>query len=179
MIPEFLNKANKEFIVIDGELFQVKVEFVPFCLVDDESRLEMQLLLSRDTIANASLNILNIIGEKRLEKFISCRFGGFDNKPDVDQEKNTTPEYLECPSRGSCPVEGKLCKHIKVMNGYLTPREITIIKLISRDLADKEIADRLGISVNTMAKHRVNIEHKINANSKVGIATFAVQKNIT
>jgi DNA-binding CsgD family transcriptional regulator len=47
------------------------------------------------------------------------------------------------------PVEGKLCKRIKVENGSLTSREIEIIKLIGQDKMDKEIADILDISLNT------------------------------
>lgn len=179
-LPESLKSFNKEFISIDGDPFQIRIELVPLSEIDNETRLQLQLKLSRDTMAQASLDVLNIKDTaKRLEKFVSCRFGGFDDQPDIDVNDNTTPEYFDCSQRGSCPVEGKLCKHIKASEGFLTPREIEFIKLISQDLADKEIADKLGISYHTATTHRTNIQHKIGANSKVGIATFAIQKNIT
>lgn len=106
-----------------------------------------------------------------------CRYGGFDDKADISKHTHTT-EYYDCGERGRCPVEGKLCKHVQAENGCLTPREIDVIKLIAQDLADKQIADMLNISVNTANQHRVNIKQKIGCNTKVGICRFAVEKRI-
>jgi DNA-binding NarL/FixJ family response regulator len=63
--------------------------------------------------------------------------------------------------------EGIICRR------ELTSRELEIVKLIADDLADKQIADRLGISVFTVANHRAHIESKLNIASKIGIARFA------
>jgi DNA-binding CsgD family transcriptional regulator len=179
MLPDFLNRLNKEFVNVDGEPFQIKIELVPFSEADDETRLQLQLNLTRDLVAQGALHHLGITDpEERLRKFVFCRYGGFDDQADIEGDK-FHPEYFDCGKRGNCPVEGRLCHHIKAANGFLTPREIEIIKLISQDLADKEIADKLGISFHTASTHIVNIRKKLNAFTKVGIATFAVQKNIT
>ncbi len=180
MIPGFLKNINKEFIGIDGELYYVKVELVHFSEFPAEALYVLQKELNNDPLAEASLDILKIEDEKtRLHKFGLCRFGGFDNKADFNESENKhNPEYYDCGERGNCSVEGKLCRFVQTENGYLTPREIEFIKLIAQDLADKQIADRLGISITTANTHRRNIQHKIGCNSKVGICRFAIEKNI-
>lgn len=179
MIPGFLKKINKEYIGIDGELYYVEVNLIPFSEFPPEAVLILQKELDNDPLAQASLDILSIPAKLRLQKFGLCRFGGFDNKADYNENENRmNPEYYDCGQRGKCPVEGKLCRFVQTENGYLTPREIQFIKLIAQDLADKQIADRLGISITTANTHRRNIQHKIACNSKVGICRFAVEKRI-
>ncbi len=177
-LPEYLNSLNKEFIGIDGELHLINVEIVHYNDFPLEVLIELKSQLEADTLAQISLDQLGINAERaRLMKYGLCRYGGFDNKADISGNVHTT-EYYDCGERGRCPVEGKLCKHVQAKNGCLTPREIDVIKLIAQDLADKQIADRLGISVNTANQHRVNINKKIGCNSKVGICRFAVEKRI-
>jgi DNA-binding CsgD family transcriptional regulator len=178
-LPENLSQLNKEFIGIDGELYRVKIELIHFNEFQARTLFELQSKLDEDTIAQVSLDQLGITEDKaRLNKFGICRYGGFDDKADIKNDLSTTHEYYDCGQRGSCMVEGKLCKHVQANNGYLTPREIDVIKLIANDMADKQIADKLDISINTANQHRVNIQHKIGCNSKVGICRFAIEKRI-
>lgn len=114
----------------------------------------------------------------RIEQFIICRFGAFDFMPDHDTSGIGESEYWECGQRGKCAHEGKLCCTVKADFGIISKREISIIKLIALGLSDKEIANALGISVNTMVAHMRNIKTKTGAKSKVDIAVFAIQKNI-
>ena len=178
-IPNYLESINKEFIGIDGELYRIKVELIHFNEFSKTTRLELESQLETDTIAQISLDQLGIMEEnERLKKFGLCNYGGFDDKADITKEDNTT-EYYDCGERGGrCPVEGKLCKHVQAKNGCLTPREIDVIKLIASDLPDKQIADRLNISISTANQHRVNIQHKIGSDSKVGTCRFAIEKRI-
>lgn len=111
-------------------------------------------------------------------QYVRCNYGGFDMHPDVKDNKLQQSEYWDCGYRGICKHEGKLCQSIKVANGYLTPREIGVIKLISSGLLDKEIADKLKISINTVTSHKENIQEKTGLQTKVEIAVFAITKNI-
>ncbi len=177
-LPEYLDNINHEFIGIHDNLYRIKVELIHFVDFDPSTKLELRSLLDKDLIAQVSLDQLGITDEdERLHKFGLCNYGGFDNKADVTKNSTQT-EYFECGHRGDCPVEGKLCKHIKTKEGFITPREIEVIKLIAEDLADKQIADRLGISVFTVNTHRRNIQHKIGCASKVGICRFAIERRI-
>ena len=51
-------------------------------------------------------------------------------------------------------------KEIKKLN-WLTPSELTILKLVAQQKSNAEIADALHISVRTVEKHRSNIIAKI------------------
>lgn len=56
----------------------------------------------------------------------------------------------------------------------LTARERDIVKAIARGLSNKEIADKLFISVHTVATHRRNICAKLNIHSASGMTLFAI-----
>lgn len=179
-LPAHLESINCEFIGIDDQLFMIKVNLVHFSDFPPATLYLLQSLLDKDIVAQAALDTLEISDdEDRLQKFALCQFGGFDNLPDVEgNNEAVNHEFYACGLRGQCPVEGKLCHHIQADHGFITPAEIKVIRLIAEDLADKEIADKLGITYNTAATHRRNITKKIGCNSKVGICKFAIQKRI-
>lgn len=56
----------------------------------------------------------------------------------------------------------------------LGKREKEIIKCIARGLSNKEIADRLCISVHTVTTHRRNICSKLEIHSPAGLTVFAI-----
>lgn len=56
----------------------------------------------------------------------------------------------------------------------LTARERDIVTAIARGLSNKEIADKLFISVHTVATHRRNICAKLNIHSASGMTLFAI-----
>lgn len=56
----------------------------------------------------------------------------------------------------------------------LTPRERDIVICIARGMSNKEIADKLFLSVHTVATHRRNICAKLNIHSASGMTIFAI-----
>ena len=56
----------------------------------------------------------------------------------------------------------------------LTPRERDIVICIARGMSNKEIADKLFLSVHTVATHRRNICSKLNIHSASGMTIFAI-----
>ena len=56
----------------------------------------------------------------------------------------------------------------------LSDREQAVAVCVAKGLANKEIADELGISFNTVTTHRRNIARKLNIHSPAGIAIFCV-----
>jgi DNA-binding CsgD family transcriptional regulator len=114
----------------------------------------------------------------QLKQWAVCNFGNFDNKADLTDDGIIIHEHVNCPQRGTCKFEGIICLPLLVENGTLTPREIQVIKLIAKDLLDKQIADMLGMALNTMSVHRTKIEKKIGCHSKAGITAYAYQNNL-
>lgn len=58
----------------------------------------------------------------------------------------------------------------------LTKREIEVLKLIAEGEMNKEIADRLCISVRTVENHRANITRKLNTRSAADLIKYAIRK---
>ena len=60
----------------------------------------------------------------------------------------------------------------------LSEREIDVLKLLVSGNANKEIADKLNISTNTVISHRKNISQKTGIKSVPGLTIYAVVNNI-
>jgi DNA-binding NarL/FixJ family response regulator len=64
-------------------------------------------------------------------------------------------------------------------NSYeLTKRETDVLVLIAKGLMNKEIAERLNISIHTVISHRKNITRKTNIKSVAGLAMYALMNNL-
>lgn len=57
----------------------------------------------------------------------------------------------------------------------LTQREFEIVKLLCRELTNKQIAYHLGLSQNTIRNHKVRIMHKAGAKSTPGLVRMAYE----
>lgn len=80
------------------------------------------------------------------------------------------------------PIEensGNEFRNIKTIGEIpLTNRELEIIKLITAELSNREIADKLFISVRTVETHRKNIMQKLHTKSVISLVHYAVQNEI-
>lgn len=59
-------------------------------------------------------------------------------------------------------------------SGVLSEREKEIVSGVVKGLTNKEIADHLFISVNTVTTHRRNIARKLNIHSPAGLTIYAI-----
>ena len=60
----------------------------------------------------------------------------------------------------------------------LTIREIEIIRLIEKELSNREISDKLFISERTVETHRKNIFRKTQTNSLIGLIKYAYEHKL-
>jgi DNA-binding NarL/FixJ family response regulator len=160
-------KTGIEFFATGDDVFMIDQEgqLKPF----DRFPLEVLDRLREEIEADAKLEqALDELtsGTDQIRQFIRCRFGAFNNQGDL-VDGVLTAEYIDCGHRSDCMYEGIICRR------ELTSRELEILKLIADDLADKQIADKLGISVFTVSNHRASILHKLGIASKIGLARFA------
>ena len=56
----------------------------------------------------------------------------------------------------------------------LSQREIEVLCLIAQGHLNKEIADKLNISINTVLSHRKNITSKLGIKSVSGLSVYAM-----
>jgi two-component system, NarL family, nitrate/nitrite response regulator NarL len=62
--------------------------------------------------------------------------------------------------------------------GLLTDRELEVLKLITREYSNKQIADKLFISERTVETHRKNIFRKTKTSSLVGLIKYVFENNL-
>lgn len=86
----------------------------------------------------------------------------------IERELHTKPECDRQPKRPSPPQKDE----------QVSERERDIIKCVAQGLSNKEIADRLCISINTVTTHRRNIAQKLEIHSSAGLAIYAVINDI-
>ncbi|NLG69234.1 MAG: response regulator transcription factor [Firmicutes bacterium] len=60
----------------------------------------------------------------------------------------------------------------------LTEREREIVRLIAEGYKNREIAQRLNISLKTVETHRANIMQKLNINDRVQLVRFAIRTRL-
>lgn len=180
MIPSYLKKFHHEIIVMDGKPKLVEINLVDYSIQKWPKNVLMSIHseLIKDHKALKALNDMKIPEKDQIEKFTACRFGGFDDEADISANGKLTADYLDCPKRGNCIGEGIVCKNIKCENGILSRRELEYCRLVACDLPDKQIADKMNISIHTVNTYRKNAEKKIGVDSKTGIAAFIVKKNL-
>ena len=53
-----------------------------------------------------------------------------------------------------------------------------VLVLVAKGMANKEIADRLNISIHTVMSHRKNIAHKTGIKSVAGLTVYALLNNL-
>lgn len=91
-----------------------------------------------------------------------------------------TEERLQAESARQQILE--VAEHISSLSAIseeeLTSREIQVIRLYSKGLVSKEIADQLNISVRTVETHKNHIYKKLGISTTVELLRFAQQKGI-
>ncbi len=80
----------------------------------------------------------------------------------------------EVQERGGEPAEAE----VRDMTDSISEREREVIRLVAMGLSNKEIADRMFISVNTVMTHRRNIARKTGIHAAAGITIYAIVNGI-
>jgi DNA-binding NarL/FixJ family response regulator len=60
----------------------------------------------------------------------------------------------------------------------LTPRELEVLKLVARGMSNKDVADQLFISENTVKNHVRNILEKLHLHSRMEAVMYAVRQHL-
>jgi DNA-binding CsgD family transcriptional regulator len=60
----------------------------------------------------------------------------------------------------------------------LTNRETEVLRLVTQGLMNKEIADKLGISLHTVISHRKNLTEKLGIKTVSGLTVYAMMHKL-
>ena len=143
-----LKELSSDFIIVSEALFQKS----------------LQLFENNASLYNKTI-LLKLNKEERLEQNTFSSILINDTKDQII----TQLEILIRPF---------LIQKKAVHNSVLSEREITVLKLISTGLTNKQIADQLFLSLHTITTHRKNIGNKLGIKSVSGLTVYAIVNNI-
>lgn len=66
----------------------------------------------------------------------------------------------------------------EALSTKLSPRETTIVRMVSMGLTNRQIAEKLFLSAHTVMTHRKNISNKLGIKSVSGLTIYAIVNNI-
>ena len=94
---------------------------------------------------------------------------------DINQdEKHLVKSIIQLYQRGHHRANPSGSDQPKEQENTLSVREIEVLTLVVKGLINKEIADRLNISLTTVITHRKNITEKLGIKSVSGLTIYAV-----
>ena len=101
--------------------------------------------------------------EALIRSIRSCLTGGISLQEDVAAK--VIPKLLEEKKELS-------------VDESITPRELSIIRLIGVGRSNREIADELGLSVGTVKNHVSQIMDKLDLRDRTQLAIYAIRHNV-
>lgn len=112
-----------------------------------------------------------------IEHYAFCIFGAADSKPDFSED-GVLQQADNFICSDNCVCLNWSSKKITIDGEVLTPRQLQIVKLLATDLCDKQIADKLGISLSTLDSHKKTLFDKCNVASKTGLVIKLIEQKI-
>lgn len=93
----------------------------------------------------------------------SCLAGGLSLQDHVAAK--VIPRLLQVPTELS-------------VDDSITPRELTILRLIGEGRSNREIADEIGLSIGTVKNHVSQIMDKLELRDRTQLAIYAIKHNV-
>lgn len=125
-----------------------------------------------------------------LDKALAAGASGFVLKRAADVELIAALRAIE---RGECYVDPALQSYLvkkAALSGQrespekdgtrqdLTPREIEILRLVAMGHSNKEIAEKLAISVKTVENHKTKIKERLRVQTRADLVRYAMAKGL-
>lgn len=136
-------------------------------------------IYSRPLILTELIKLRYIGSDEILERYCSCRFGVFDGEADFENGRFNHTEYTPVAMRDIAPENDIIWGPLLVGDQkQLTKREIEVLTLTGQCFLNKEIADRLRISAETVKIHIRQIQLKSGLMNKKDLVRLAHFKNL-
>jgi len=188
-----------EEVTSTSELSNSISEFKPAVLIIDPVSFETShndiIKLKADHKEVFILAITHLIPKAEISAYLDAGVTGFLLK---DCDKQEICEAIESTRNGVRFLCGKIVdvlvgpstaaqelrvnpspsKKFSCEGFVVSEREVEIIKLIALGLSNKQIADKLCLSLHTVNTHRKNILQKLRVNNTAGVVMFAVKNNL-
>jgi DNA-binding CsgD family transcriptional regulator len=97
---------------------------------------------------------------------------------DLPENLPTMPPLQRRVPDGESDVDGPEPETVTAMLDVLTSRECEILELIARGHTQREMAERLHVSVKTVETHRANVAEKLRCRSRAELVSYAITAGI-
>lgn len=165
----FSDRATKKvFAVSNGNT-------ISFDEINPKMRAQIFERLLNDDKAIESLKHLS--QKEATEHYAFCIYGAADPVADFCS-KGVLQEADNFICSDNCVCLNWKSKKMKIDGEVLTPRQLQIARLLATDLADKQIADQLNITLSTLDSHKKKLFEKCRVESKTGLAIKLIQHKI-
>jgi len=118
---------------------------------------------------NEKLNSVIIsIYQAEDDLFIHCQVEEYIFSPAVRQLEKRNK------LKGGKPTNTEQTENISGSDEQLSDREKEVVICVAKGMSNKDIADRLYLSINTVTTHRRNIARKLHIHSSAGLTIYAI-----
>lgn len=152
-LASYLLKQSVDFMIISQSLFDTSADL----FIHDPALLEKTVLLKEGVTEKKNA------GDSSTQVHTSIY---------LNEEKEIIVEKIHA-LLGKGKTESK-----DIVPQELSPRETTIVRLVSMGLTNRQIADNLFLSTHTVMTHRKNISSKLGIKSVSGLTVYAIVNNI-
>ncbi len=147
---DYLNEYRSDgFLIIHDEVFTESKQQKMSDLKDLCPNLKVMLVVDQKSDTNDSVNEVCLENQKQVVE----HFQNFFFEPEPASKTNDS-------------------------DGLLSDREIEVLRSVATGYSNKEIADKLFISINTVITHRKNITDKLGIKTIAGLTVYAIMNNI-
>lgn len=117
--------------------------------------------------------------EDQLWLFFRCGYGQINQEADYSPDHGLSkPEVWSCSCNGNCCLRHHFKRTASADGIVLSPRQIQVLKALAEFLPDKAVADQLGITIDTLNKHKSQILAKTGFLTKLELVVWAYQHAI-
>jgi DNA-binding NarL/FixJ family response regulator len=160
---------------------------VDVVLIDVEPSPERRAALAAAVLASPGLHFVALVAADSDDEIVAWAEAGATAMVDSSGPTNELKGILEAAMRGelicSGRVAGALLRRVRALSsttrapdaaGRLTQRERDILRLVGREMSNKEIASRLGLKLPTVKNHVHNIFEKLDVSSRAMAVSLAL-----
>lgn len=143
----------------------------------------------RDSLPDSHILMLTMFDdEPHIERMLSAGANGVVFKHDSSDEiieairsVFASPSTPYLPARIPLETRTRILQRLKAQKGsrtLLSPRETEVLTLIARGYTNKEVANRLHISIKTVEAHRAHIVERVHARSRADLIRYAASQHL-
>ncbi|WP_271406602.1 helix-turn-helix transcriptional regulator [Tenacibaculum soleae] len=114
----------------------------------------------------------------QFNQFLKCRYGGLDYSADLEDNQFKDGDYFHCSKRSTCKYNGVICLSPKYKGKKLTAIEIKLMQLLSTNLTNEVIAEKLTIPYGSFHKYKQVLYEKLEVQTKPEIALITKSLNL-